>query len=111
MPSLWLQARYRMESDAVTKAQHIRTLYATGMSTRDIADIVGCSDSYVRVAARQRVSGLSKADRQYWASPMGKATRHRAYTKRYADPTYRQRVADYNRMSYQRRKLADGASA
>lgn len=49
----------------MTKAERIRTLYAAGKSIREIADIIGCSDSYVRVAARQRTNGSSKHDRAY----------------------------------------------
>lgn len=41
----------------MSKAQRIRALYAQGKSTREIADEIGCADSYVRVCARQRVPG------------------------------------------------------
>ena len=44
---------------AWSKAARIRTLYAKGYSTREIADVVGCGTSYVRTCARQRdASGL-----------------------------------------------------
>lgn len=49
-----------------TKAARIRTLYAKGnKTTRQIADIVGCETSYVRVCARQRVPGGHNAGREY----------------------------------------------
>lgn len=50
----------------MTKADQIRTLYAAGKSVKEICQIVGCSDSYVRTAARQRVGGrMSKHDAAY----------------------------------------------
>ena len=53
----------------MSKAQKIRDLYAQGLSTAQIAKRVGCSDSYVRVCARQRVNGkASDHDRAYWRS-------------------------------------------
>ncbi len=49
-----------------SKAQRIRELYAKGMSTREIADRVGCRSEYVRVVARQRgENGMSEADKRY----------------------------------------------
>lgn len=50
----------------MTKADRIRSLYAEGRyTTGEIADLVGCLASYVRVCARQRVDGLSVIDRKY----------------------------------------------
>lgn len=49
----------------MTKADRIRALYAAGKSTREIADIIGCKTSYVRVVARQRRGGLSEHDIKY----------------------------------------------
>ena len=51
----------------MTKSARIRALYAEGKSTREIADIVGCGMSYVRVCARQRINGLSESDIRYRA--------------------------------------------
>lgn len=49
-----------------TKAQRILALAQKGLSTREIADIVGCLPEYVRVVARQRVSPVRrKEDREY----------------------------------------------
>lgn len=48
----------------MTKAERIRELYAKGLSTRQIADRVGCDTAYVRVVARQRVGGDRKAARE-----------------------------------------------
>ena len=59
--------------EASNKADRIRTLYAAGLSVKDIAATVGCSTSYVRTAARQRIDGCaSAADRKYWTSPRGR---------------------------------------
>ena len=49
----------------MTKSDRIKALYAQGKSTREIADIVGCHDSYVRVCARQRVPGGHNPDKDY----------------------------------------------
>jgi transposase len=50
----------------MTKSAQIMELYAQGLSTREIADKVGCLDSYVRVVARQRKGGsYSESDRKY----------------------------------------------
>ena len=46
------------------KAAQIRKLYAEGKSIKEIAAIIGCRDSYVRICARQRVlpGGWSQSD-------------------------------------------------
>lgn len=55
-----------------TKAENIMRLYAKGLSTTEIAEIVGCLPEYVRVVARQRKGwGLSENDRRYRDSPRG----------------------------------------
>jgi hypothetical protein len=55
-----------------TKSARIMKLYAAGKTTREIADIVGCRQEYVRVVARQRKGGgMSEIDRRYEASPKG----------------------------------------
>jgi uncharacterized protein YjcR len=52
----------------MSKAARIRELYAQGYETREIADLVGCSPEYVRVAGRQRRDGKSVAQIAYEAS-------------------------------------------
>ena len=60
----------------MTKADRIRSLYAAGMSVRDIADAVGCSTEYVRVSARQRKDGkASVADLNYVPVPWDDTSR------------------------------------
>ncbi len=49
----------------MTKADRIRELYATGLDVNAIAERVGCRSEYVRVCARQRANGLSRADKKY----------------------------------------------
>ena len=52
----------------MTKTARILSLHKScpGMSMQEIAAEVGCSDSYVRVVARQRRgNGLSKHDKNY----------------------------------------------
>lgn len=49
----------------MTKADRIRTLYAKGHTVAAIAKRVGCTDSYVRVCARQRAEGAATADLNY----------------------------------------------
>jgi transposase len=62
----------------MTKADRIRALYAEGLSTSEIAEIVGCGTPYVRVCARQRKNGgYSEIDRRYAASDLGRLTRRR----------------------------------
>ena len=47
----------------MTKSDHIRSLNNGIRTTRDIADIVGCGTSYVRVVLRQR--GTDRDPRRY----------------------------------------------
>lgn len=61
----------------MTKAARILELYAKGLTTREIADRVGCKPEYVRVVARQRKDGPSRADKRYAASPKGEVRRER----------------------------------
>ncbi len=49
----------------MSKASEIRALDAAGKSVAEIAEIVGCSREYVRVAARQRKDGCSRADMKF----------------------------------------------
>jgi hypothetical protein len=60
----------------MTKAALILKLYDGGLNPQEIAAEIGCSDSYVRVVARQRKGkGRSDNDWRYYKSPLGKATR------------------------------------
>jgi hypothetical protein len=59
----------------MTKSAQIMELYAQGLSTREIADKVGCLIEYVRVVARQRRGGPSSpADIRYRSSTLGQVT-------------------------------------
>ena len=49
----------------MSKASEIRALDAAGKSVAEIAEIVGCRREYVRVAARQRKYGCSRADMKF----------------------------------------------
>lgn len=49
----------------MSKASEIRALDAAGKSVAEIAEIVGCRQEYVRVAARQRKDGCSRADMKF----------------------------------------------
>jgi hypothetical protein len=62
----------------MTKADQIRALYATGLSTSEVAERVGCRTEYVRVCARQRKDGgASEIDKRYTTSDLGRLTRQR----------------------------------
>jgi hypothetical protein len=66
----------------MTKSAQIMELYAQGLSTREIAEKVGCKIEYVRVVARQRKGfGESENDRRYRRSPLGKDARSRSDDK------------------------------
>lgn len=70
----------------MTKAERIRELYAKGLSTREIADTVGCLTSYVRVCARQRAeSGTSKIDARYLKKRFGTSNITEARRRRHAE--------------------------
>ena len=63
----------------MSKAKQIMALYDGKRTTREIAEIVGCGDSYVRTVARQRKGlGVSENDRRYRATELGRASRRRA---------------------------------
>ena len=85
-----------------TKSEKILELYAQGLSTRAIAEIVGTSDSYVRVVARQR-KGRSKSenDERYLESSLGQQTVRRISRDRYrrlkADPDALRRLREQQR--------------
>lgn len=66
-----------------TKAAEIMLLYAKGLSTKQIGELVGCRPEYVRVVARQRKGrGVSESDKRYLASPRGKEYIKREFEKR-----------------------------
>jgi len=65
----------------MTKSAWIMALYDGTRSIKEIAEIVGCSDSYVRTVARQRKgTGQSEADIRYRSSSLylGGRTRRRS---------------------------------
>lgn len=56
----------------MSKAKKIRELHAQGLGAVEIAKLVGCSDAYVRVAARQRVGGaFNEIEARYWKKRLG----------------------------------------
>ena len=66
----------------MTKSEQIMSLYDGQRTTSEIAAIVGCRPSYVRVVARQRQGkGLSDIDRKYRQSPNG-SKKHAASQER-----------------------------
>lgn len=102
--------------EAMTKAQRILKLYNGKRTTREIAEIVGCNQAYVRVVARQRRGGsYSEIDLRYLQSPLGQKMRaetqarwrkanpekiremQRNYKRRryHSDPEYRKRCLDW----------------
>jgi hypothetical protein len=65
-----------------TKSEWILALYKDGLSTKEIAEIVGCLPSYVRVVARQRKgTSASEIDRRYLTSSLGRSTRQKIDAK------------------------------
>lgn len=62
-----------------TKAAKIMELYERGdFTTREIADAVGCAESYVRVVTRQRRgTGVSKNERRYLESALGQSMKRK----------------------------------
>lgn len=57
----------------MTKSEQIMSLYDGTRTTTEIAAIVGCNTSYVRVVARQRKGrGVSDIDRKHRASDSGR---------------------------------------
>ena len=66
----------------MTKSARIFDLYKRfpGMTTRQIADAVGCGTSYVRVVTRQRKGkGTSAIDRRYLMKRYGASTASEAW--------------------------------
>jgi uncharacterized Zn finger protein (UPF0148 family) len=71
------------EAATPSKAQRIRELYAQGLRTAQIAEIVNCNEAYVRVAGRQRKNGHSPSDRSWRTTEVYKATRQAQAKRRY----------------------------
>ncbi len=69
----------------MSKAAQIRKLYAQGLGTREIADLVGCRVEYVRVAGRQRnlPGGVSVAQAKYEANNPDYVERRKKAHQRY----------------------------
>lgn len=98
----------------VTKTGRILELYDGKRTTREIAHIVGTTDAYVRVVARQRKGSMSATDRRWRASPKGEAAlerykprRRERLRERYAtDADWRERKKAASRADYRRRAEA-----
>lgn len=92
-----------------TKADRIRAFYNAGLSTREIADRIGCDPAYVRVAARQRAGGyMSACDAEYKSRLAALGDRvcareagRRAYHKARSAGQSRQDAARFSRRAYE----------
>ena len=62
----------------MSKAARIRELLAKGKAVREVAEVVGCSPEYVRVAGRQRTKSANDPERR-WA----RTKRGRQWTRDY----------------------------
>ena len=90
----------------MSKAARIRELYAHGLSTREIAERVGCRTEYVRTAARQRANGPSIHDRAWWSSEASKQSkRDYCRERRRSDPQYVEARRESNRRWRERKRL------
>ena len=96
----------------MTKADRIRELEKMGCTTREIADVVGCLPSYVRVVTRQRngTGGYSKHDINYLMARYGGTSLEEALRNRYATPEFRERHLAAVR-KYDRRKRAEARAS
>jgi hypothetical protein len=103
-----------MAMGKINKASWILDLYDGKRTTREIADMVGCSDAYVRVVARQRgPSGISDIDRRYVSSNLKriKDWQVKYQRNRYrTDPEFRERKLESARNCYLKRRAAEAAS-
>lgn len=87
-----------------SKAAQIRRLYADGLTPPEIAKIVGCGQSYVRVCARQRLDGApSMSDTRYRVGKFGSV---RAFYKHHNEQSREYRIQYYRR---RRAALKSGA--
>lgn len=92
----------------MSKAQRIRELLAQGLSTREVAEQVGCDPAYVRVAGRQRgAKGTSAIEVAYRVRRWGSMTAY--YRERYAKK--REWHRQYNLARRQKALEARGESA
>lgn len=100
----------------MTKAAQIMDLYSAGLKTGEIARIVGCLPSYVRVVARQRQGyGVSYIDIRYKTSPLGQATIKKREPRRLAYERVLRKTSDRDKAiaaarAAQARAKAHGAS-
>jgi hypothetical protein len=93
----------------MTKADQIRDLYAKGYSVKEIAGVIGCREEYVRVCARQRANGQSKAELKWMRNNREKylAQRRERDRKRYReDAEFRRRQIESSRRCYALRASA-----
>lgn len=88
----------------MNKAEKIRELYAQGLSTREIAGIVGCRTEYVRVVARQRVNGSSHIERRYLCRRYGTEDIAEAWRRRSAEARTYDYVREADRVRERRRR-------
>lgn len=91
----------------MTKTEKIKELLKLDLTTKQIAEHVGCRQSYVR-AVKQRVAGggLSKADINYLSRPDVAMRRKHYFAERYwQDTGFRERMLERQR-SYRARQRA-----
>ena len=82
----------------MTKSSQIMALYDGVRTDREIANLVGCVLSYVRVVARQRKgSSMSEHDKRYRKSPLGRLTLARRKARYASNPEYRADIKRYSR--------------
>lgn len=91
----------------MTKTEKIKNLLKLDLTTKQIAERVGCRKEYVRVV-KQRVAGggLAKADLKYLSRPDVKLKRNHYNAERYwQDTGFRERMLERQR-SYRARQRA-----
>lgn len=99
------------QAGSMTKAARILDLYAKGLSTREIGEVVGCRPEYVRVVARQRMgTSASEIDKRYLSSSLGRLVRSEFVRKYYwANPEYRRKSLERKRALSAKRRQATQA--
>ena len=92
----------------MTKAEQILKLYDGSRTTREIAVLVGTTDSYVRTVARQRKdTGTSEHDRRYLQSSLGKQQTSDRNKRRWAtNVNYRLRHYELRRLRQAKQREA-----
>ena len=97
-----------------TKSEQILALYDGVRSCKEIAAMVGTTDSYVRTVARQRRGHMSDADRRWGESALGRATMRRCrkdhYQRLRSDPVAWGRELERFRLRYERKHAASYAT-